>query len=276
MLADIAQYCPDLSEAQAITILMFSITCSEDVADRFCLDNGRLKARTKQDTAFVKPVTESSTVLATPQPVIKSAKKSAKKAKKEVESSDSELWQPNSHDIRSIMLSVFSRSLLNRNCAFSVPSLIVAARTLSQDAASIVLSSFTALLDGHLSNSISNSAVDSQLTDNFNDRQVSMALNWIEALLDSHYSGFAMALSMKHGDDKQAHAVKVTATVLRKLFTMTMIAENTLSELESMFGLWTHVSRSAKSGVLSVGNSSAEVTLGGTGGAVYQIETLEL
>lgn len=283
MLADVAEYVPDLSEGQAVAILMYCLSSPESFADRYCLRNGRLKARNKLDTSFFQE--ENIAEFATPQtPIVidKSAKKSAKKANKFAESisatnSASSDWQPSGHEVKSIILSIIARALLKRNCAYSVPTLISAAREIRQDAASALLNTFTAIIGGQLS--IGNSTLNDQLTENFNDRQVSMALNWIEALLDSHYSGFAMSLANRlSNSDKQAHTSKITASVLRKLFTMTTAADLVLNELEAMFGLWTHISRSSTSGFVTgrtIGTNSA-FTMGGSGGAVYQIEKLEL
>jgi hypothetical protein len=283
------QFAPDLSEAQAVSVLLFAVACPEECLERYCMHNGRLRSRGKTDLSFVKPSTASSSgssnLLETPAAVDsadKSTKKAAKKAKKESnsngssnDSNSSSEWEPTSHDVRKIVLSVLCRAALHRTCAFSVPALISATKNIPQEAAAIVLDAFTSLLDGCI---VSRPAADCEVLSSFSDRQVSMGLNWVEALLDSHYSGFAMALSASGAGDKDTRVVQLASTVLRKLFTITSTAEQTLSELEAAFGLWTHVSRSNKSGNVNINELglSGVLTLGGAAGAVYQVETLEL
>ena len=187
---------------------------------------------------------------------------------------DSPSWTPSSHDFRIIALSLCARSLVSRKCAFSVPSLVTSVRVLSQRAATILLNTFISLLNGDI---VTNEIVNDQILSQLSDRHFQMTLNWVEALIDSHYSSFAMALSSNNTETGKKYA-KLTAVVLHKLFSMTRDSELVLSELESAFGLWTHLSRSARSAVLSsndIGPGGVPV-LGSSLGAIYQVETLKL
>lgn len=264
--------------------------------DRYCLASGYLKARGKNDTGFIRRRQAATAGSSSGEMALVATPSSKKSSKKKVAAGgvdgpidSSAAWNPSPFESRKIILFIFMRALLYRKCAFCVPTLISALKALSHEASSILLHAITSMLDGCCCFSSHPEArvVEDNIIQNFGDRQLSASLCWIEALLDSHYGTFAMSLSSlgkvseieeeEREESARDRSVKIAASGLKKLVSLTANAEQTLTELEKTFGLWTHISRSSKNSSSAIGESaSAGVFFAGGGSAMYQVETLRL
>jgi hypothetical protein len=111
------------------------------------------------------------------------------------------------------------------------------------------------------------------------DRQISLAINWIEALLDSHFLDYAVALSSASSASKKSKAdvdspSRLVSNVVRMISKSMAGLDAAQSDLEQVYGLWTHIHRCSAAGL-----GDAHTGLGASqspSNSIYQVETLVL
>ncbi len=154
-------------------------------------------------------------------------------------------------------MAVLCDALLQRTGAFAALALAEAVRALvPATAAALILRTMVMFLQGLCADIDGTIALTDAGVVARTDEQVKRAATWAEALLDAHFS--AMALN--------ANRHEPTRFALRRALETVGSADVCCQEVESVLGLWTHISRVIEAGGVHVPPSTA----------LYSVEQLRL
>lgn len=217
------------------------------------------------------------------EPAAPEAPKSKKSKKSAVESASASAGDAQSSSIevvdpvhqRRLCVHAVMEAMVNRKCAFTSATLVEAIRRgLNANVCMVLVSVLWSMLRGFCSTN----EVSVHLRE-LGDRQITLAINWLEALLDSHFLDFAVTLSSATSAPKKSKGdadgpSRLVSNVVRMMGKSIAGLDAAQSELEQVHGLWTHIQRCSSAGL-----GDAHTGLGGSQGpanSLYQVETLVL
>ena len=178
-------------------------------------------------------------------------------------------------ELRRDVLELICLALVGRKCAFSVNSLVECARSeLSVKSSAILIQVFFSFIRGLSQIQI----VEGHNDINFYDRQVVLTVHWIEALLDAHFTDFVREMSSSRRNDSTLSKETVTSQAIRSIHAAVKNIDKAFISVEGVLGVWGHISRSSKAGLLSedAGYSAFGGNRGMKSSSLYQVESLQL
>jgi hypothetical protein len=254
---------------QAVSIILYALSCSDAVIGTNKLIGGHL--------AYGQHEHFTTSECAAPEASSTSKSKKSKKgtsdsANSAVENAQSKSEAVDATDDRRLCVHAVMEALIHRKCAFTSATLVEAIRRgLSADVCMVLISVLWSMLRGFCS------TVDVSIhLRGLGDRQVSLAINWMEALLDSHFLDYAVTLSSTPKKSKREadSSSRLVSSVVRMISKSMAGLDAAQLELEQVYGLWTHIHRCCAAGM-----GDAHTGLGGSqspSNSIYQVETLVL
>jgi hypothetical protein len=223
----IAQYCHDLTEKQAISLLAYTMNLPDNLLAllRVVGDEYRIEWGNKGNSAAVSEEED---------------KKLRKRKASVEESEESKLSEVIILDILQAILS----SLLNRRDVFSHILLAESIRSdLSVGSASIILRTVARILRGLSPDGFIEIPCG---VDFFGEEQVRRAVTWAEAIVDAHFSSFALHLSVAMSRETYAQTGQikpeglVQRAILKAAETVSTL-ESSKDEVELLVGSWEQI-----------------------------------
>jgi hypothetical protein len=271
----IARFSADLTERQALALLCYCSCLSDSVIMRMEVTNGMLCWVSDAD-GDDESSQRKKKVQATP-------KKSARKSKKALaaEPVDTLASLGSVDEKRATVVLSCIHALLSRKDAFSSILLSDALQGLSSTSCAAILYAFASLLQsavcptqtkaGEISNTMGG------IISAFRDVHVRRAAVWVEALLDAHFTALAMSASAAAREDPALASFDTTSLLkatnlnpavssLHQLANVAGSAQRSATELGSVLGMWSHITRM----------KSAPAAHSNPPPAMYSIDRLEL
>lgn len=223
----IAQYCHDLTEKQAISLLVYTMALSDNSLSllRVVGDEYRIEWGSKGNAGMISAEEKD---------------KKQRKRKASVEEEKGKLSEVLILDILQAMLA----SLLNRRDVFSHILLAESIRSdLSVGSSSIILRTVARILRGLSPDGFNDIPCGVDL---FGEEQVRRAVTWAEAIVDAHFSSFALQLSVAMSRETYAQTDQdisgglVQRAILKAAETVSTL-ESSKDEVEALVGSWEQI-----------------------------------